>query len=491
MYLGDSGQCQGWSPSRNLPARTRRIARRPWCFSARNPPLPLGNLASSRRDVGNEQFYNGDDDSTDFYNERASRKSRLDDSSPYWSNDADNEFHDKAQSSSGGFYNVHFDNRNGDAAAAPEPLAWERCATDAGVVQVLLPPASVALPTAVLHFVGGTLFGSAPSVWYQQLLRDLVQHTNVAVLATSIPVTIRQSPLQHVALARTVQRQFRTAWRDVLLDEYGEDVRHVPVCGVGHSLGARLLVVLATLPPDTRPTKAWRPPPYQSYILISFTNYGAAAGIPGIYQLGKASRKVARSEADNTDDHDYQRGTNAERGRTRRPRSRDEWYDEDEDEDWGELVEELQSALRDQAAKVQSALTPKSTDLEFFPTPEQLWKALQEDHRYTIPQTLVVQFDDDDIDQSSKLALAIHSPERASLVRFARLRGTHLTPVSVRDDSQPDGYGSRAWWKQLNSSASRILGKLLASRRQRRPNGEALRELRQSMARYITEIVTK
>jgi hypothetical protein len=403
-------------------------------------------------------------------------------SSPYWEDEEDeDDIFEKDRRYDGGY----------DGAALQEDvMEWERCQTDAGVVHVLLPPPTVLMPTCVIHFTGGTFFGSAPNLWYRQLLQDIVKNTQCAVIATSIPVTLLQSPLQHVKLAKKVQQQFQTAWKDVLYDEYGEELQNVPVCGMGHSLGARLMVVLATLGalPEPKAGKKPRigPPFYKSAVLVSFTNYGAAAGIPGIYQLNKASRKM-EEDASSTSKN----GRSSNKSRQRRA---DDWLDDDDyesDEDWGELFSELQDAVLGQAGRVQTALTPSSQELEFFPTPEQLWTALGEDSRYSIPQTLVVQFDNDEIDQSSKLALAL---TETSDVKFARIRGTHLTPVSVQEDEAVAGSSSdisKAWFQQINSRAGRVLWAVLKGRQQADSNEIALRELRQSVARYITEIVTK
>jgi len=398
------------------------------------------------------------------------------DTAAYWDDDnGDDGDDDGARGRYGyGSYDVAY-----DETLQEDTMEWERFPTDAGVVHVLLPPPTVLLPTTVIHFTGGTFFGSAPNLWYRQLLQDIVKNTQAVVVATSIPVTLLQSPLQHVKLAKKIQRQFETAWRDVLVDEYGDDLQTVPICGLGHSLGARLMVVMSTLgtaatTAKERKKRVVSPPPYKSSILISFSNYGASAGIPGISQLNKASRRIKEKEV-----HD---------GGRPKSRRRDDWLDDDDDdEDWGELFQELQGALREQAGWVKLALTPSSQQLELYPTPEQLWSALQEDRRYTIPETLVVQFDDDEIDQSSKLATAL---QQTSDVKFARVRGTHLTPVSVQND-QAGSADSRAWLQQINSRAGRILFALLKGRRQSGSNEVSLLELRQSIARYIIEVVTK
>jgi hypothetical protein len=288
-----------------------------------------------------------------------------------------------------------------------------------------------------------------------------------------------QSPLQHVQLAQKIRRQFQTAWWNVLVDEYGQDaLAGVPVCGLGHSLGARLLVVLATLQSTQQ---------YKSFILMSFTNHRAAAGIPGIAQLIKTSQRLEQQEDDQDDDEvpSSWREERRRNGARRRRRRRDDWWDDEDDDDWGELLQDLRDSVRKQTNRVRTALTPAAQDLEFYPTPEQLWTALTENARYTVKQTLVVQFDDDEVDQSAKLASCLKA---TSDVKFSRLRGTHLTPVSTHDSS---GQSRKAVWQQVNDRVGRTLVKLLLSGRRRRPNKEALQDLRQTIARYITEVVTK
>eukprot|EP00977_Amphora_coffeiformis_P019633 scaffold7349_cov173-Amphora_coffeaeformis.AAC.114 len=357
---------------------------------------------------------------------------------------------------------------------ADDKLDWETCSTDAGTAHILLPPPSVDRPTIVLHFVGGTFFGSSPSIWYRRILEEIVQNTQAAVIATSIPVTLWQSPLQHVRLSRQIERQFQTAWREVLLDEYGEELTKVPVCGLGHSLGSRLLTVLATLseadPATTEKRPKWKPPNYSSYILVSFTNYGAGAGIPGIYQLNRASRRLEREAQEEK-----------QRKKTRR---RDDFYDDDfDDEDWSEILDDLQTIFQEQAGKVRRVLTPDSKELEFFPSPEQLWKALTFDRRYKIPETLAVQFDDDEIDQSAKLVTVLKGD---SNFRFARLRGTHLTPVAIGDTSKE----KKAWY-DINSRAGKTLAKIILGKRRKESNEQASRELRQTITSYITEVASR
>lgn len=368
----------------------------------------------------------------------------------------------------GGVYRVYFD---GKVDAKETQLDWETCSDGDSEALVLLPPASVERPTSIIHFVGGTFFGSAPKLWYRTLLEGVARNTQSAVVVTPIPVTLLKSPLNHVNLSKKLQRSFCMAWRDVLEDEYG-DIDDIPVCGMGHSLGARLLVVLTTLTRN-RPGEV---PPFRSFTLISFTNYGASAGIPGVAALSRESKRQKR-KAEVSETRKRQRVAR----RSRDTRWLDE-YDDDVDEEWDEIVEELGGIIQTSASAVKTALTPRSDDLEFFPTPENLWKALN-DSRYDIPETLVVQFDDDEIDQSSKLAQTLYDTNSTN-VKFCRLRGTHLSPVTVSEEES-------GGWLGFTSKASKNIERIIRGQSKRKAEETTMRDLISSVARYINDVGKK
>ena len=422
----------------------------------------------------------------------------------YWDEDEDDDPSEEYYTSSSSSTD-YYDNDNN--SKEPETLEWEECRCgEAGTAWVLLPNSNRP-PSAIIHFCGGTVAGSAPQLWYGQLLQELVQHTSAAVVATSIPISY-QKPLNHVRLARQLQDQFQTAWRVVLMDEYGPDVLDnsgtIPVCGLGHSLGARLLLVLATLESQQQSTF------YKSMMLISFTNFGASAGIPGLAQLVRQSRRVQQEQEqqgrDNYAEYDNDMLESDEPksrksgGRRRRPRRRDDnednWMEDDDDDDdvdLRDLWRELTATVQAGSQRVQRVLTPNPSSLEFHPSPEQLWNALAMG-RYRVPQTLVVQLDDDEIDQSAPLATALLEVVPPGDVKFARLRGTHWTPVAVSSDKNHNSSSKNngKWWQPVNlSQASRLLLRGLQGRQRSKQQQASLCELRQSLARYITEVVTK
>ena len=110
------------------------------------------------------------------------------------------------------------------------------------------------------------------------------------------------------------------------------------------------------------------------------------------------------------------------------------------------------------AKQIGEALTPETEDLEFTPTPNELWDNISDPdgcYRQSSRSNLIVQFDDDPIDQGSRLARTLltaydeikEDSESNSTkvkgdnddsplphdVKFARLSGGHLTPVTVRE----------------------------------------------------------
>lgn len=415
----------------------------------------------------------------------------------------------------GGYYQVRF---NEEVDPSETEIDWEVCTSSSdpsGRTQalVLLPPAAVERPTAIIHFVGGTFFGSNPKLWYRSLLESIVRSTSAAIVVTPIPVTLFKNPLQHVRLSRKLQASFKHAWFTVLEDEYGTDIlQDIPLCGLGHSLGARLLTVLTTLNQNTPMAMDRRGrvatgsiPPYKSMCLVSFTNYGAKVGIPGVAALRKESKKREQYNNNNNRRARSRDRKSSSSNRNRYYDGYDDDYDPDyddndstADEEWAELVEELQETVSEQANRIQTALTPNAKDLEFVPSPDRLWKAIREDARYDVNTTLVVQFDDDSIDQSSQLAQALHSTN-SSEVRFARLRGNHLTPVSVTDDGNGNGDsetgGARARRRQSQQTNAGRFGamieKTIKGNNKNKRDRIAMRDLRLSIISYITDVVTK
>lgn len=440
---------------------------------------------------------------------------------------------------------------NTESVAPPSPMEWEEVEvphssggrTKAYVILPPSPPSMHPLPSAVLHFVGGTFFGSAPKTFYKRLLEDIVKNTQCAIVITPLAIITpfsrqgKGGPLDHVRMAQNLKQQFRTAFEVVIEDEYGaEAMKSVPIAGIGHSLGARILVVLATMMKDTahaaqldrhdvtarhrrRRLNRLRAEPtyqYKSMILVGFTNVGAAEGIPGIRSLLKQRRRLEDKQRCQHEErrHDFESTTRKHQphrgGRKGDMRHRNE----DEEEDWAETWVEMQEAFQMRADDIKAKLTPQAEDLEFYPTPRQLWAVLEgwdgDKPKYRIPQTLLIQFDRDAVDQSSKLASILASNAHANYdevdagnqtrmdLKFARLRGKHLIPVTMwpsPSTPSPSQEGSLQEWsgKTLGMAGNRLKDYFEGSNAPKIniDRADALRDLRQTITRYIADVITK
>jgi hypothetical protein len=386
---------------------------------------------------------------------------------------------------------------------------------------ILFPPLkSNTCPKAIIHFVGGTFFGSYPRKFYGKLLEDIAIKCDAVVVATPIPLVLpgkglvnrlsnwlfddslgdddfdrvnkrmrrdeqKNNPLDHLHLAEAVQKEFNYAYRDVVIDEYCADfqseeqvegfMKTVPIIGVGHSLGARIQAISCSHPDvlkylqmgkGRRLVRSGR----EGMIYLGFANWGASTSIPGVETLERTVRERDRSlrqeerakRAVSQRDDVYgdtrasrrrrgQRGDDDLRRRYGRNYDRYSQYDVD-DLDLGDVFSDVISGVTKGAKQIGAVLTPDADDLEFKPSPDELWDDLAAPsggYSRSCRNTLIVQFDEDPIDQGSRLARVLINVNQTNLpdsadeeaepnsalhdVKFARLKGGHLTPVSFRD----------------------------------------------------------
>ncbi|KAL3761672.1 hypothetical protein ACHAW5_002652 [Stephanodiscus triporus] len=281
-----------------------------------------------------------------------------------------------------------------------------------------------------------------------------------------------------------VQTEFNSAYRDVILDEYCADyddydgevedfMKRVPIVGIGHSLGARIQAVSCSDPriskrclsmgKRNRLIRTGR----DGMIYLGFANWGASSSIPGVETLDNTVRKRKARRRKREDGGDgVGRRDDVWDGGSRR-RRRDSYnngarggygqynsYD-DEDLDLMDVFGDVVSTVAKGVKQIGEALTPEAEDLEFSPTPNELWDDLSSSigwYGRSCRNNLIVQFEDDPIDQGSRLARTLLTAYDAGLnatnfaedsarrdetphvVKFARLSGGHLTPVTLRGD---------------------------------------------------------
>ena len=281
------------------------------------------------------------------------------------------------------------------AEARPKGKGW----VQSGEAWVQLPQST---PWAVVHFVGGAGFGSAPQFVYNELLTTIVQRCGVAVIATPYDVAFN-----HRQLAAATQDAFERA-REECQTLYGLSAS-APTYRLGHSLGAKLLL-LSTLRAERarigavssskeeaaeRGARAAIPtaaPPLDSLGLIAYNNFGLsdsaalAASFISAAQGGDRGAATAR-------------------------------------------------AVLNAFGFVQQMASVTGTAVDVTPTPTELdaevatWFGAASP---TPPLTLL-RCEFDDLDSSDRLLDAL-PPEVAQGVRVTRLPGGHLAPVFFRLD---------------------------------------------------------
>jgi Protein of unknown function (DUF1350) len=123
-------------------------------------------------------------------------------------------------------------------------------------------------PIAVVHFLGGAFFATAPNVTYRWLLEQLGKKGYVVIATPFFNTT------DHTAIAREVLNRFETILtRLEKTNSLGQ--RYLPIYGLGHSMGCKIHLLIGSIFPIER----------AGNILIAFNNYPARRAIPFIEQL--------------------------------------------------------------------------------------------------------------------------------------------------------------------------------------------------------------
>ncbi|MEN9208248.1 MAG: DUF1350 family protein [Gloeomargarita sp. GMQP_bins_120] len=131
-------------------------------------------------------------------------------------------------------------------------LAW-------GQSQVLLPPA----PRGIIHFLGGAFAGALPQWSYRWLLERLADRGYVIITPSVLP------QLDHRGLATQAYWEFQEVMQGLKLPT------DLPVYGLGHSLGCKLLLLMA----------CWFPVERAGQIFMSYNNFGLQRALPWLDNL--------------------------------------------------------------------------------------------------------------------------------------------------------------------------------------------------------------
>ena len=276
---------------------------------------------------------------------------------------------------------------------------WKR----EGASWLLLPPS---VPWATIHFVGGAGFGSAPQLCYDAMLSSLVRRLGVAVIATPYDVGT-----DHWGLSRAVHRDF-----DAALSACREDcglAASAPTFRLGHSLGAKLLVLGALGPEQTGAL----PPATSS---DGEAGAAAAAAAQSAQPTAAAGDKIGLLAFNN-----FALKDSAELASNFLARLQG-----------GPRAAETARAVMDAFNMAQAFATSAGMDfgasLEVSPTPQELDSEVAA--RYAAAETTLLRFEGDNLDSADGLLAALPASARASTRTLDGERG-HLTPVVFRLDA--------------------------------------------------------
>ena len=227
-------------------------------------------------------------------------------------------------------------------------------------------------PWAVVHFVGGAALGAAPQLCYDTLLTDVCERASVAVIATPYEV----GP-DHSRLAEAVRESFDVARQGACDLGLLPALAGAPTFRVGHSLGAKLLVIGAC--GDGAAEERAR------LGLLAFNNFGVADSV-----------KLAASVVQ------QMQGGGAQGAQTA-------------------------NAIADAFAFAQSFGSASGVNLEFSPSPQELQELVAAS--YAAADTRLIRFDADDLDCSTQLLSALPASAAAERVE---LSGAHLAPAALQ-----------------------------------------------------------
>jgi hypothetical protein len=315
---------------------------------------------------------------------------------------------------------------------------------------------TVVLP-GVIHFIGGFLLGQFPRTVYGPFLEKLAEQTQMAVIATpfhspavasaktlasgkasaflentnNYPILDTSLFFDHAQLARMLHERFRDA--SSALSRLLASPERLPVYGMGHSLGAKLLALMYSEPVEERVTekRAIRPP--RANIFLAYNNYSTKQSIPLFDDAMKAVDAVAGSTGWRMVEGFFRDamalGGVASSSQSRRERGpfRDL---RPSIENKGSSASDGSDIWSEWAAMVSGAARALN-EREFTPSPEEAQRRIE--YYYCCERNLIIKFAQDPIDQSDALAAALwyrfSQGERA--FDFRQLPGGHLVPVSA------------------------------------------------------------
>eukprot|EP01041_Mallomonas_annulata_P013131 gene13131-27761_t len=286
-----------------------------------------------------------------------------------------------------------------------------------GGCNVLL-PVNQRVPRSIVHFTGGFIAGSAVSSGYSTMLRHLALK-GFMIVATAIPPI----ELNHKRVAEQTSDTFLDCYKSYILPSLGTVGKDVPIIGLGHSLGGKLMVISGSKE---------SPSINQANIFLAFNNFGAKDSIDiSSQQIAKISPEL-KNIVESISFPKFEE-TMTTLKNTNFKNVLNSVFSSINPEK-SKLIEDfLEDNIKDQVESINNVIAQVDNftkQFEFQPTPSELWEILS--YNYNIKNNVIIQFINDDIDQSNELAIRLR--KRGHTVDFITLPGTHITP-NILDSS--------------------------------------------------------
>lgn len=318
---------------------------------------------------------------------------------------------------------------------------------------LLRPSPSQGPPRALLHFLGGAIVGAAPQVTYRYMLERLA---NEGFLVVATPYNLS---FDHLATCDIVIEKFERI-APMLARQYGA----VPVVGVGHSCGALLQLLITSLFPDTpRAANALlsfnnKPvteavPFFEEVFAPLFTTFAATNGtLPSSTEILAVQLELARAVADGelpSDElltrlaKDYAIGPlqNIVPKHVEIPQAVRDAYSALTSPATNALTSSGLIPYSDQTIAILQQIPPLIEEVangarDFNPSPSIVRAAARRSYRAR--RTLIVQYNDDNLDESDEIEDLLIEAERVTRmkrpminidVQKVELEGGHATPL--------------------------------------------------------------
>lgn len=248
-------------------------------------------------------------------------------------------------------------------------------------------------PTSIVHFIGGIFVGAAPQVTYRLFLERLADRGSLVV------ATPFASGFDHFLIADEVQLKYDRSVRS-----FNDLENDLPIFGIGHSLGSVIHLLIGSRYAVQRNGNA----------LMAFNNKEASAAIPLFSPvIVPMAQSFGPLLTQLTSSPTILRGAEMAM----------------------KQLESLSPPIMKQILPLVEQLPPLYMDLingreDFIPKPEETSKLIKS--YYGISRNLLIQFEDDTIDETPKLAKVLSSESSISSrldLSIRSLPGDHGLPL--------------------------------------------------------------